>query len=168
MRRRPKVKAVFFIRKILVAKQRCGVCLAPNDHIHFTFALFYEEVYVLRNLRAVAPNIYIRHFHNVPHRFEIHVVNAYGQSVLRKLVVHRLDAPRKFALAARFGRFDKVRRIGYNQVCLNPLLEHFLDAEQTVHIIDLVDFQSFTSHTVRDGMRGIIAHIGVHKQRRID
>ena len=111
---------------------------------------------------------YIRHFHNVPHRFEIHVVNAYGQSVLRKLVVHRLDAPRKFALAARFGRFDKVRRIGYNQVCLNPLLEHFLDAEQTVHIIDLVDFQSFTSHTVRDGMRGIIAHIGVHKQRRID
>ena len=136
-----KVQAVFFVGEILVAEKRGCVRLAPNDHIHFALALLNEKIYVLRDLRAVAPNVNVRHFHNVPHGFEIHVVDTRGQLVLRKLVVHGLDTSGKFAMPARFRRFNEVRRIGHDQVGLNTVFEHFLDTEQAVHIVNLIDFQ---------------------------
>ena len=108
VRTAPKVQAVFLIRQILVAEKRGCVRLAPDDHIHFALALLNEKIYVLRDLRAVAPNVNVRHFHNVPHGFEIHVVDTRGQFVLRKLVVHGLDTSGKFAMPARFRRFNEV------------------------------------------------------------
>ena len=136
-----EVQAVFFVGEILVAEKRGCVRLAPDDHIHFALALLNEKIYVLRDLRAVAPNVNVRHFHNVPHGFEIHVVDTCGQFVLGKLVVHRLDTSGKFAMPARFRRFNEVRRIGHDQVGLNTVFEHFLDTEQAVHIVNLIDFQ---------------------------
>ena len=141
VRTAPKVQAVFLIRQILVAEKRGCVRLAPDDHIHFALALLNEKIYVLRDLRAVAPNVNVRHFHNVPHGFEIHVVDTCGQFILCKLVVHGLDTSGKFAMPARFRRFNEVRRIGHDQVGLNSVFEHFLDTEQAVHIVNLIDFQ---------------------------
>ena len=146
VRAAPKIQAVFLIRQILVAEKRGCVRLAPDDHIHFALALPDEKIYVLRDLRAVAPNVNVRHFHNVPHGFEIHVVDTCGQFVLGKLVVHGLDTSGKFVMPARFRRFNEVRRIGYDQVNLNSVFEHFLDTEQTVHIVNLIDFQHYSPH----------------------
>ena len=137
----PKVQAVFLIRQILIAEKRRCVRFAPNDDFHFALSLPDEKIYVLWDLRSVAPNVYIRHFHYVPHGFKIHVGNAHSQFVLCKLVVHGLDTSRKFAMSARFRRFNVVRRIGYDQVNLNSVFEHFLDTEQAVHIINLIDTQ---------------------------
>lgn len=136
-----EVQTVFFVGEILVAEKRGCVRLAPDDHIHFTLALLNEKIYVLRDLRAVAPNVNVRHFHNVPHGFEIHVVDTRGQFVLCKLIVHGLDTSGKFAMPARFRRFNEVRRIGHDQVNPNAVFEHFLDTEQTVHIVNLIDMQ---------------------------
>lgn len=112
-----------------------------NDDFHFALSLPDEKIYMLRDLRTVAPNVNVRHFHYVPHSFEIHIGNAHSQFVLCKLVVHGLDTSRKFAMSARFRRFNVIRRIGYDQVNLNSVFEHFLDTKQAVHIVNLIDFQ---------------------------